>query len=103
MTTTDLKVQNGGNQITESDCQIKAQRHHPISNPSTQLQEITVIPDDPVAKNIKELYNEFVKLVNNIKSALDKLIENGTLRIIEISAYLGEYFRVRGLTDVTDI
>ena len=103
MTTTDLEVKNGGNQITESDCQIKAQRHHQISNPSTQLQEITVIPDDPVAKNLKELYNEFVKLVNNIKSALDKLIENETLRIIEISAYLGEYFRVRGLTDVTDI
>ena len=103
MTTTDLEVKNGGNQITKSDCQIKAQRHHPTSNPSTQLQEITIIPDDPVAKNIKELYNEFVKLVNNIKSALDKLIENGTLRIIEISAYLGEYFRVRGLTDVTDI
>ena len=103
MTTTDLEVKNGGNQITKSDCQIKAQRHHPTSNPSTQLQEITVIPDDPVAKNLKELYNEFVKLVNNIKNALDKLIENGTLRIIEISDYLGEYFRVRGLTDATDI
>ena len=66
-------------------------------------QEITVTPDYPVAENLKSLHKEYSDLVKNIKSALRKLIDNGTLELIDISDYLGEYFRIEGLTDATDI
>ena len=46
---------------------------------------------------------EFVDLVSGTKLALDKLIENGTLAFIDIAAYLGEYFRIKGLTNTNDM
>ena len=52
---------------------------------------------------MKSLHKEYTDLVKNIKSALRKLIDNGTLELIDISDYLGEYFRIEGLTDATDI
>ena len=66
-------------------------------------EEITVTPDYPVAEKLKSLHKEYNDLVKNIKNALRKLIDNGTLELIDISDYLGEYFRIEGLTDATDI
>ena len=66
-------------------------------------QEVIITPDYPVAENLKSLHKEYNDLVKNIKSALRKLIDNGTLELIDISDYLGEYFRIEGLTDATDI
>ena len=66
-------------------------------------QEVIITPDYPVAQNLKSLHKEYNDLVKNIKSALRKLIDNGTLELIDISDYLGEYFRIEGLTDATDI
>ena len=66
-------------------------------------QEVIITPDYPVAENLKSLHKEYNDLVKNIKSALRKVIDNGTLELIDISDYLGEYFRIEGLTDATDI
>ena len=52
---------------------------------------------------MNHLYKKFVDLVNNTKLALNKLIKNGTLALIEITHYLGEYLGVRQLTNTTDI
>ena len=52
---------------------------------------------------MRSLYNKFVKLVENTKQALNKLIENRTHTFTDIASYLGEYFRVKGLTDATGI
>ena len=62
-----------------------------------------ITPDYPVAETLKNLHKEYTDLVKNIKTALHKLIDNGTLELIDISDYLGEYFRIEGLTDATDI
>ena len=79
------------------------QKHHPISNPSTNLEKISVTLDDPVAEDLAKLYNEFVDLVTNIKNTLRKLITNGKDTLIGIAEYLGEYFRITGLTHAIDI
>ena len=64
---------------------------------------MTVTPDFPVAEELESLQKEYTNLVKNIKSVLRKLIDNGTLELIDISDYLGEYYRIEGLTDATDI
>lgn len=76
-----------------------------MSEPSFQLQEIPVSPDHPVAKQLVNLYNEFVKLDTNIKIALIELTTRGTLEPIQIAMYIVSYFRREGLTltDATDI
>ena len=68
-----------------------------------QLPQKTVTPDDPVAENLKSLYSKFVKLVENTKQALNILIEKKTHTFNGIASYLGEYFRIKGLTNTTDM
>ena len=52
---------------------------------------------------MKSLYNTFVELVENTKQALNTLIEKKTLTFDGIASYLGEYFRIKGLTNATDM
>ena len=52
---------------------------------------------------MKRLYSKFVKLVENTKQALNTLIEKKTLTFNGIASYLGEYFRIKGLTNTTDM
>ena len=91
--------------ISQEDLSVIRQKPHPTSKSSFQLQEIPVSPDHPVAKQLVDLYNEFVKLDTNIKIALIELTEGGTLEPIQIAMYIVEYFRREGLTltDATDI
>ena len=81
------------------------QKPHPISNPSLQLPEIHVSPDHPVAKQLANLYREFVNLETDIRSALNDLTERGILQPIQIAEYIELYFRREELilTDATDI
>ena len=51
---------------------------------------------------MKSLYSKFVELVENTKQALNTLIEKKTLTFNGIASYLGEYFRIKGLTNTTD-
>ena len=81
----------------------QAQIHHPTSNPSSQLMKIVVIPDEPIAKKLAILYNEFVDLVASLKSTLRKAVNNRTLEIIDITDYISEYLRVKGWTNARDI
>ena len=81
----------------------QAQIHHPTSNPSSQLMKIVVIPDEPIAKKLAILYNEFVDLVASLKSTLRKAVNNRTLEIIDITDYVSEYLRVKGWTHARDI
>ena len=83
---------------------IQRQTYPPMPNSSSQFQELMITPNDPdLVEKLKSLYSEFINLVENIKRALIKLIENGTYTLIDIASYLGEYFRVEGLTSATDI
>ena len=81
----------------------QAQTHLPTSNSSTQLQKIEVIPDEPIAKNLATLYNEFVDLVASLKSTLRKAVNNGTLEVIDLTDYISEYLRVKECTNARDI
>ena len=69
----------------------------------SHLEEVIVTPDDPIAEKLKKLYREFLSLVENIKSELHEQIEKRTLQLIKIASYIGEYFRVKGLTRARDI
>ena len=81
----------------------QAQIHHPTLNPSSQLMKIVVIPDEPIAKKLAILYNEFVDLVASLKSTLRKAVNNGTFETIDITDYVSEYLRVKGWTNARDI
>ena len=52
---------------------------------------------------MKSLYSKFVELVENTKQALNTSIEKKTYTFNGIASYLGEYFRIKGLTNTTDI
>ena len=52
---------------------------------------------------MKRLYKKFVDLVENTKKALNTSIEEKTYTFNGIASYLGEYSRIKGLTNTTDI
>ena len=92
-----------GDKNEQTQKQDEKSSHFDLLTVDGQLQKITVTPDDPVAENLKSLYSKFVKLVENTKQALNTLIKKKTHTFNGIASYLGEYFRIKGLTNTADI
>ena len=96
----DQKVEK---EVQRQDNEEKVETYDPTTSSSTKPQSIAVPHDDPVVKNLVELHEEFVDLVDNVKNALHKLVENRTLELIQVASKVGEYSKVKGLTKVTNI